>query len=1323
MRKIYFLVLLFFAALTFTIRLSDSWKSSETVYYDTPELFFEYEQLIRTKDGDSIPRYVHNYQTRELNRLRSTFANARTRNAYAFKERGPSNVPGRTRTVKPSPLDDDVWLAATVGGGIWKSENGGQSWVNTSGNLPNLSTTSIAYATSNPSVIYAGTGETFAASNLGGNGINGSGLYKSLDGGNSWASIPSTAEDPRFGNINRVIVHPSSEDTLMAATSTGLINPTLNNLDFGIQKSTDGGETWSKVFDSPTQVEQIMYDPQNPEIVYGSVNSIGMIKSTDGGESWNELDMGRTIDGRIEFDISHINPSRIFALSEIPSDGQPSTLFISSDAGNTWGTIQRNGTADNDFLGGQGFYDNTVLCHPLDEDIVFFGGVNLWKAEVSSSDLLDVELDFNENSFLQFVDFGGEHGNGLVGSGNVALSNVPSSIELRFGPGNSQFAHRFSVNGRGSGVPDEDYFYLDYVEVPFEVWDTENNRQLMVSFRDQLTNGSFDLINTQTDSDNTALHSREYIFIHDVTYGTSPNSQIAQRGGQNTGHQFESMYFLWPVLREGSLWLSANSPELTLRLNRITGANRTADIRNLTDAYNEFTGRNRYIVTTGSTTTSGIHPDHHSLEVIHLDSVSGEFQILNGNDGGVYVSNLSTQPAQNSGDWSFVSSGMRTSQFYDADKRPGRMEFFGGMQDNGTWRSPLGQEATEQVDYDHMTSGDGFEVIWNQSDPNLMLSSSQFNFIWRSTDGGGSWTPASGIEEGSDSGPFYTKLERSTNNDQNVFAIGNSGVWRSTNFGRTWSVTRITSNWRSSINSLSSYDVEVSDANDQIVWAGGGMRSTQRIFLSTNGGVSFNTAGFYSTERLGAISGMASHPTQSSTAYLLFSFAESPKILRTNNLGNSWEDISGFEGNTISDRGFPDVAVYCLLVFPDETDRIWVGTEIGLVESNDAGVSWHLVTSNLPSTAIYNMKVVDDVVVVATHGRGIWTFEAGDLLPTIDRMYTDISSGQLVVDATVQVQYDSLVFETNGTPLFRTQEQTPGSLTLRVDLFEDTVINMNIMGYLGANSFSSSTVTLDHIKLNPIARMLTDDFANDDAFFSKNLDLTTEDGFDDNAIHTPHPLSTGGSSSLYLRNPLIIDDDSATVSYDEVLLVENEGSLSSGQLTLEATSNGFDWIALEDPYTSSDRGLWTSALSSGANGTASLFENRLVEISPTFPAGDTVLIRWRLENGLARNQWGWVIDNLNVQSLRSPTSVSTISKTAQVFPNPAISHFTIRLPRSVTTTHYVLRLIDLSGQQNQVIQITDLEKIPLEDIPTGAYFIQLFNDRNQLLAKNKIIIR
>ncbi len=107
----------------------------------------------------------------------------------------------------------------------------------------------------------------------------------------------------------------------------------------------------------------------------------------------------------------------------------------------------------------------------------------------------------------------------------------------------------------------------------------------------------------------------------------------------------------------------------------------------------------------------------------------------------------------------------------------------------------------------------------------------------------------------------------------------------------------------------------------------------------------------------------------------MFSGSGNPKILRTEDTGFSWEDISGFEDSTdgVSTNGFPDVAINDLLVLPNYTNEIWAATEVGIFSSQDNGESWEYADNGLPAVSVWRLRHVENEVIAATHGRGVWS--------------------------------------------------------------------------------------------------------------------------------------------------------------------------------------------------------------------------------------------------------------------------------------------------------------------------------------------------------------
>jgi len=919
-------------------------RNDEGERLDGPRAFEQFQRDIRTPDGAKGPGYKSGYLMRALGSARAR--NARTRRSGAahiidWRERGPANVPGRTRGLIVDPDDPQrlTWFAGSAAGGVWKTTDGGINWELITPDLPNLATTVLAMAPGKPDHIYLGTGEGFGNIDR----VRGSGIFKSTDRGKTWTWLTATEG---FGDINRIAVSPDNAGIAVAAANSG------------IYRTTDGGQTWTKVSSRPF-IEDLKASPGNFNVQYAGQNALGVLKSTDGGITWNVSSQGLNINGRVEIAVSPVNNSIVYVSAEGNGSGTGSDLYRSADSGVTWKLVDvRYNSTPLGFLASQGWYDNTIACDPTRQDVVYTGGVNLFRIEVQQETTTGtswvMEQDGTEK-FLALVSFA----NATNGTFNVSALAGGNTVEMRFGPGKKQMAHRFLVpEGSTSGVPDGSYSYAGYVEVPFEIWDMTRDKQLMVSFRDQDRNGEFNLRLQNTDG--TALQqSREYIFIQDVDYNpTAPSTSVAVNGGM----RFREMFFFWPVLSPGSSWpndIVASSLRFALRQ---TSAFLSATSV-VSDAYNSYGGTNAF-----QSYGIDMHPDQHNI--IMIPTGPSTSRMLVANDGGIFLSNSAAAPGIFTGNWSMRGLGYRTSQFYGADKRPGAEVFIGGLQDNGTWRSPLGAIAGIDTKYNFMFGGDGFEVIWNQSDPQKLIGGSQGNVLRRSTDGGNTWSAATSGLTGNH--PFISKVAGSTpEQPDRIFTLSSDGVFRSENFGASWTLTPITAKWGGSGSTM---DVDVSRADGNIVWAGLGMSGTndRSLHVSTNGGQTFTPVNNYTGAAMGNITKLATHPTQPSTAYALFSFAGKPKVLRTTNLGQSWEDISGFGSAATSSSGFPDVAVYCLYVYSGNTDILWAGTEIGIVESTDNGNSWYLL-DEFPNTPVWDLKERENVVVIATHGRGIWT--------------------------------------------------------------------------------------------------------------------------------------------------------------------------------------------------------------------------------------------------------------------------------------------------------------------------------------------------------------
>ncbi|HKL41593.1 MAG TPA: hypothetical protein VJ962_03345, partial [Clostridia bacterium] len=938
---------------------------------DKPDEFTRYFKEITTRFGEEENSYPMNYKIKELRKSKELLKKYKKETKFTteWTQRGPANVGGRTRglIVDPDDPTHNTWYAGAATGGIWKTTDGGYNWTCLTDVFPNLSANTIAMAASNTQVLYAGTGESFP----GGTYLVGNGIFKSTNKGESWTQLASTINNDYFDYINRLVVDPTDKDIVIAATEKG------------IMKSTDGGLQWDTVYTNANGVEDLVANPTDFNILYAGVNSYGILKSTDAGESWSisfdELVAGQ----RYELAVSPVDPNIIYASINISST--ESCVYRSTNAGETWLKFEDKYGNNKNYMGGQGEYDNIIQAHPYNKDIAFVAGVDLWKVDFSDPGTVEesepsvksISLD-NTSSFLDFINFGGEFLDGgmELGTNNGATNlddNDFVSIEIRFGTGKSQMSHRFTVGGEGSGVTPSGYYYEDYVEVPFEVWDITNNRQLMVSFRDQEEDGKFNLEARDTTDD---TKGREYLFINSVEYSETASPQIAE----DAGHSYKQIYFFWPTLATGGTWDANNLPES--KISVIYGTTQLQKGTNyiVADAYGQYGGSNNYNQNSGMGTTKipGLHPDHHNLVMVPINEATDSFLVVNANDGGLGISFDSGET------FNQLPNNYITTQFYGAAKKPGANEFIGGMQDNGTWRSQSGENASSSSEYLFQLGGDGFECMWHYTDGNKIIGSIYNNAFYRTLNGGATWSSATnGIT--SNDGPFISRISSHPSAPDVLFAVGAESIYKSTNFAASWTSITMPEGWNPYASEgyvPSQLNVEVSLANKNIVWAGAAMSGANgwKIFVSEDQGETFSAVNEFTEESMdGFISGIATHPYEDSTAYILFSVADAPKILRTEDLGQTWEDITGFVGSKSSTNGFPDVVTHSLVVLPNDPNTIWAGTDIGLFESNNNGLTWNYADNGIPAVSIYDMFVQDNQVVVATHGRGIWTASIDEL--------------------------------------------------------------------------------------------------------------------------------------------------------------------------------------------------------------------------------------------------------------------------------------------------------------------------------------------------------
>lgn len=282
---------------------------------------------------------------------------------------------GRVRGLAVHPTNPDIVYAGAASGGVWKSIDGGQNWVDKSGDLNSITFGAIAIDPSNPDVVFAGTGEYHWI--LTERFYNGDGLYKSTTGGDNWTKV-----NGEFGIVTHfsdLVISPHSPNLIMAAIAKNLQDAAPNE---GIWRSEDGGQHWVCVLPGEGMYD-LSFHPVDENIVFAACGNeqaqAGLLMSTNGGLTFVPINTGLPASnhiGRIQFDISKSDPSVMYAVifDKYPLPGGMTTsVYKSVDGGALWDQISEGINLCE--FSDQGYYDLCIAVDPTNPDHVFMGNV------------------------------------------------------------------------------------------------------------------------------------------------------------------------------------------------------------------------------------------------------------------------------------------------------------------------------------------------------------------------------------------------------------------------------------------------------------------------------------------------------------------------------------------------------------------------------------------------------------------------------------------------------------------------------------------------------------------------------------------------------------------------------------------------------------------------------------------------------------------------------------------------------------------------------------------------------------------------------------
>ncbi|MDO9512607.1 MAG: PKD domain-containing protein [Bacteroidales bacterium] len=267
---------------------------------------------------------------------------------------------GRVNAIGFHPTDPNVFYIGAPAGGVWKTLDGGNSWNSTTDELPTLGVSSIVVSSSDANLVYIGSGDRDAGD------AAGMGVLRSTNGGSTWELWNNGMGNKTVG---RLIQHPTNASILFAATSGG------------IYKTTNAGTLWTLV--QGGNFKDIVFKPANPAILY-AISGSSFFKSTNSGDNFSVVTSGLEGGQRAVIAVTPGNPEYVYLLASSNDSGFKG-LYRSTNGGTSF--VKQSSTPNimdwsctGSGTGGQAWYDLEIAADPVNPEVIFTGGVNVWKS-------------------------------------------------------------------------------------------------------------------------------------------------------------------------------------------------------------------------------------------------------------------------------------------------------------------------------------------------------------------------------------------------------------------------------------------------------------------------------------------------------------------------------------------------------------------------------------------------------------------------------------------------------------------------------------------------------------------------------------------------------------------------------------------------------------------------------------------------------------------------------------------------------------------------------------------------------------------------------
>ena len=686
----------------------------------------------------------------------------------------------------------------------------------------------------------------------------------------------------------------------------------VNLMKSSLKKSDELSWTFAGPVNIGGRITDIEFNPLDPNIVYCSAATGGVFKSTDMGETWFPVFDNQAFLSVGDIAVDPVNPDIVYVGTGEANGGHNDMpgggMFKSTDAGNSWFSI---GLDSAETIG-------RVIVNPSDPNEIFVAAVGSYFSPT------------HQRGIFKSTDGGTTWGQSLF------VSDSTGGIDIVMDPANPDFL--LAAMWERVRRPNSSHLYGPSGGI-YRSTDNGDTWQLLGP-----STGLPDASATNVGRIGLAISK------------TNPNISYAL---YNDGAVYSGLF---KTTDYGSNWTNAD-PDL--------------EIENGVSNFSWYFGQVRvnpsdpnkiYVMDVGFMRSSDgggnwnlsfqTHVDHHALAF----SPSNPDYLINGDDGGIYIS------TNGGSTWSGPKE-MPNTQFYEIGldyNNP--LKLYGGTQDNNTIRTQTGN----LDDWHSLIGGDGFYVIVDFTDPDIIYAESQNGYLQKSTDGGLNFDNArNGINQNEPTN-WSTPVVMDPN-DHNVLYYGTDRVYRTTNGADIWTVISpdLTDGIPGTrLGTVTTIDVAPTDSN--VIYAG---TDDSHVWITTDYGSTWTDISGSLPYRW--VTRVKVDPNNENNVYVTFSGLKwhdpQPHVFKSNDMGANWTDISS---------NLPDAPVNAFAVDNNDPNRLYLGSDVGAFVSYDGGTSWQPIADGLPVVSVYDMKIhaQENYLAIGTHGRSMYKVDLNQLV-------------------------------------------------------------------------------------------------------------------------------------------------------------------------------------------------------------------------------------------------------------------------------------------------------------------------------------------------------